>query len=99
MALAAINPTGQAALTASTVSSNVAISTTGTPTQVLVQNLGNRAAFVLLGSSNAVAATVADGTPILPCPNPGVVLTLGANTFIAAITADGSTPLRVTAGT
>ncbi len=99
MALAAINPTGQASLTAGTVSSNVAISTTGTPTQVLVQNLGSRAAFVVLGASNTVVATVAGGTPILPCPNPGIVLTLGANTFIAAITADGSTPLRVTAGT
>ena len=99
MALAAINPTGQAALTAGTVSSNVAIPETGTPTQVLVQNLGNRAAFVLLGTSSAVAATVADGTPILPAPDGGVVLTLGTNTYIAAITSNGSTPLRITAGT
>lgn len=99
MALAAINPTGQAALTAGTASSNVAIPVTGTPTQVLVQNLGNRPAFVLLGSSSAVAATVASGTPVLPNPDGGVVLTLGVNTYIAAITSNGSTPLRITAGT
>lgn len=99
MALAAINPTGQAAMTAGTTSTNVAIPTTGTPTQVLVQNLGNRAAFVLLGSTNTVAATVADGTPVLPNPDGGVVLTLGANTYLAAITSNGSAPLRITAGT
>lgn len=99
MALAAINPTGQAALTAGTTSTNVQIPTTGTPTQVLVQNLGNRAAFVVLGSSVAVAATVAGGTPILPTPDGGVVLTLNSNTYIAAITSNGSAPLRITAGT
>lgn len=99
MALAAINPTGQAAMTAGTVSSNVAIQATGSPTQVLVQNLGQRPAFVVLGSSAAAAATVANGTPVLPNPDGGVVLTLNSNTYIAAITSNGSTPLRITAGT
>jgi len=97
MALPAIAPTGQADLPVSTTSSNVQIPAPGTPTQVLVSNLGPLTAFVLLGSSNAVTVTTDTGTPILPYTQ--VALTLGANTWLAAITQGNTTVLRLTAGT
>lgn len=96
MALPAIAPTGQADLPVSTTSANVAIPMTGTPTQIIVANLGPLTAFVLLGNSS-VAATVDTGTPVLPYTT--IVLTIGANTNLAAITQGNSTVLRITAGT
>lgn len=97
MSLAAFTPTGQAALVANGTSSNVAVPLTGTPTQVLVTNLGLIPAFVVLGASNAVAATVATGTPILP--GNSLPLVLGANTYLAAVTTGDPTSLRISAGT
>ena len=97
MALPAISPTGQVDLPVSTTSANVLIPATGTPTQVLVTNLGPLVAFVLLGTSNAIVATVDTGTPVLPYSS--LVLTLTPNTYIAAITQGNSTVLRITAGT
>lgn len=96
MAFPAIAPTGQANLAASIVSANVAIPLTGTPTQVLVTNLGPLVAFVLLGASNAVAVTPDVGTPVLPYSTQ--VLTIGGNTYLAAVTQGNSTVLRITAG-
>lgn len=97
MALPAISPTGQVDLPVSTTSSNVLIPAIGNPTQVLVTNLGPLVAFVLLGASNAVAATVDTGTPVLPYTS--LALTLTPNTYIAAITQGNNTVLRITAGT
>lgn len=97
MALPAIAPTGQADLPVSTTSSNVAIPLAGTPTQVLVSNLGPLSAFVVLGVGNTTAATVDTGTPILPYSS--VPLTLGSNTYMAGVTQGNSTVLRITAGT
>jgi hypothetical protein len=96
-ALPAIAPTGEVSLAVSTVSSNVQIPATGTPAQVLVTNAGPLMAYVVLGTSNAVTASAATGTPILPYAS--VPLTLGSNTWLAAITQGNSTVLLITAGT
>jgi hypothetical protein len=95
-ALPAIAPTGQVDLAVSTTSASVAIPTTGTPTQVIVTNMGPLTAFVLLGNSS-VTASVATGIAILPYTS--VVLTIGANTNLAAITQGNTTVLSITAGT
>lgn len=97
MALPAIAPTGQADLPINTVSANVQIPSAGTPTQVMVSNLGPLTAYVLLGTSNTVTVTTDTGTPILPYTS--LPLTLGANTWLAGITQGNSTVLRLTAGT
>lgn len=96
MALPAFTPTGQASLAASKTTANVNIPVTGSPTQVIVANLGAVPAFVALGAAG-VTVTVANGTPVLP--NSSIVLALGANTALAAITSGPSTPLRITAAT
>lgn len=96
-ALPAIAPTGQASLAVGTASANVQVPATGTPTQIMVTNMGPLTAFVVLGTSNAVTATPSTGTPILPYTS--VVLTLGSNTWIAGITQGSSTVLVITAGT
>lgn len=96
MALPAIAPTGQVDLPVGTATANVQIPSAGTPTQVLVTNLGMQAAYVLLGN-NTVAVTTDTGTPIMPGDK--LALTLGANTYIAGITQGGNSVLRVTAGT
>lgn len=95
-ALPAIAPTGQAQLAVSTTSANVAWPATGTPTQIVVTNLGPLTAFVQLGNGS-VTASVTTGMPVLPYTS--VVLTVGANTNIAAITQGNSTVLVITAGT
>ncbi|MGF6837061.1 hypothetical protein QF001_000928 [Paraburkholderia youngii] len=95
-ALPAIAPTGQAQLAVSTTSANVAWPTTGTPTQIVVTNMGPLTAFVQLGNSS-VTASATTGMPVLPYSS--VVLTVGANTNIAAITQGSSTVIVITAGT
>jgi hypothetical protein len=71
-----------------TTSSNVALP--GTPsgdTLVLMTNIGSWPIFVVLGTSNAVAATVANGVPVLPGQQ--LFLVRGANTWIAGIIVGG----------
>lgn len=96
MALPDITPTGAVGLEATTTSSNVVIPTTGTPTQVVVTNFGPSSAFVVLGAAG-VAAAVATGFAILP--NDKVVLHLGTNTNLAAITTHDTAALHINAGT
>lgn len=96
-ALPAIAPTGQVSLAVSTTSSNIQIPSTGTPVQVLVTNAGPLMAYVVLGTSNTVTASTATGVPILPYTT--LPLTLGANTWLAAVAQGNSTVLLITAGT
>ncbi len=49
-------------LIADATSSNVQLFTSGTPTTVVVTNASDVPAFIALGATNAVAATVAGGT-------------------------------------
>ena len=96
MATPSFTPTANVALAAGTASANVAIPTTGSPTEVIVTNFGPAPAFVALGGAG-VAASVAGGTPVLP--QSSIALALGANTELAAITASGTAALRITAAT
>lgn len=83
MALASFAPSAAAALSAGLTSANVLLPTTGAPTIALVTNVGSVPAFVLLGSSSAVAVTTATGLVIMP--GASVALTIGANTYLALI--------------
>lgn len=95
MAVNSFAPTAATYIEAGTTSSNVILPTTGTPTVALVANLGVVPVYVLLGSSNAVVVTSATGLPIFP--NDKIYLTIGANTYIAAIAAQ-TTPVQVNVG-
>lgn len=95
-ALASFTPTSEVILNAKTTTANVAISATGTPTQVIVTNFGPSPAFVVLGAAG-VTATVATGMPVMPGTQ-SVVLALGTNTNLAAITASGTATLHISAG-
>lgn len=85
--------TGQAALNATTTSSNVALGSTG-PT-VVVTNAGTSTAFVTLGGAGVTATTAS--TPVFV--GYPLVLQAGSNTFLAGITATGTAALTVTTGT
>jgi hypothetical protein len=97
MSLAAFAPTGgTVTLSATSTSSNVALSLTGSPPSILVTNIGERPAFIALGTTNAVAATIAS----LAVPaNGSVALTVASNTYLAAITLQGVAMLNITSGT
>ena len=91
--VAALAPTGQATLAVTTASASVAFGSTG-PT-ALITNNGTSTAYIALGTSG-VAATTA-GTPINAAQS--VALDIGANTYLAAITASGTASLAITTGT
>jgi hypothetical protein len=84
--------TGEAVIAANGTSQSVTVPATGTPTQVIVTNLGPAVAYVGYGAS----VTVANGHPVMP--NVPVVMNLNANTAIAAITTGDQAQVRITAG-
>lgn len=80
-------------LSVSTSSANVAVPT---GTVVIVSNTGSATAYVNLGTSNAVTAT----TSGLPIPGgSSVSVTVGSNTYLAAITSSSTTTLNLAGGT
>ena len=89
-------PTGRSRLAASTTSTNVALSTTGTPGLALVTNLGPAPAFITLGTTNAIAATIATGVTVLP--NSQFFLGIGSNTYLAAVTQNQWASLTIDLG-
>jgi hypothetical protein len=98
--LAVFTPSGQASISATTSSANVALPTTGASspiaTTVVVTNQDASAtAFVLLGTSNAITVTTTTGMPVPP--HGSVTLFIGGNTFIAAIGSAAAT-VGVTTG-
>jgi hypothetical protein len=93
MTIASLAPVAGATLAASAISTNGTIPTGGTI--AVVTNYGAALAFVTLGTSAALAATLT-GLPILPGTQ--AVLTIGSNTTIAAVTLAGVTGLNVTVG-
>jgi hypothetical protein len=96
-ALLNFTPTASSAGAASSVSTAFALPGSG-PT-VLVSNLGQFPIIALLGSSSAVAVTLGTGVPIMPGQQ--LALGVGANTFIALMTAGSqspSTPFNLTSG-
>jgi hypothetical protein len=103
MALASLNPTASLTLPAGKASTAIAIPTTGSPTTMVITNIcapgsdrGN-VAFVQMGITNLVQAS--DLTSYSVLPNQSVVLTIGSNTYIAAVTQFGETQLNITVGT
>lgn len=88
-------PTGAADLAASSVSARVAFPTTGSNLIAVVQNTGAVTAYVVAGNSSVTATTA--GTPVLPGGT--VLVPVALNTYIAGITASGSTSLTVQTGT
>ncbi|MGB8478661.1 MAG: hypothetical protein WCE63_07450 [Acidobacteriaceae bacterium] len=82
-ALSSFTPTGAASIVANGSSQNVLLPTAGTPTIAIVTNVGNDVAYLLLGTSNAVAVTPSTGLALLP--GDSINLTIGSNTYLAAI--------------
>ena len=96
IALSSFAPTASIAFQATQAGGNVLLPTTGTPTIAVVTNLGQQAVFVLLGSSNTVSVTPNGGIAIMPGDN--IVLTIGANTYLAAVSLAGVSGLNITVG-
>lgn len=84
--------TGEALVAANSVSQEVAVPTTGTPTQVILTNLGPAVAYVGYGTS----VTVASGHPLVQ--NVPVTLNLNANTNLSFITTGDPAVVRISAG-
>lgn len=96
MTIASFAPTAAVNLPISATSANVLIPTTGTPTVALVTNMGERIAFVQMGTSNTVAATTTTSLAIEP--HDSVALTIGSNTYIAGIALSGVGQLNIAVG-
>jgi hypothetical protein len=92
--IAPFAPVGQATRTVSTTASNIALPTAD-PT-VLIENTGANDAFFNLGVG---AGTTASTTNFRLTAGHSLVVTAGANTYLAAITASGTTSLAITTGT
>lgn len=93
--LSGFTPNGNYAtpLAVTTTTGNVALPS---GTSVLVQNVGSNVAYVNLGTSGAVTATTSS---IAVPAGGGCSLTVGSNTFLAAITASSTTTLNLAGGT
>lgn len=95
MAVSSFAPTAYVALDATTVSSNVTLPTTGSPTVAYVSNMGAAPVFVALGTAGATATANA-AMPVMPYGQ--IALTIGTNTTLAAITDFGTAPLVIAVG-
>lgn len=83
--------TGEVVIAANGTSATVVVPVTGTPTQVIVTNLGPGVAYIGYGTT----VTVGTGHPALP--NVPVVMNLNAATNISAITTGDNAQVRITA--
>lgn len=88
------NPSGSASLTATTVSSSVAFTSTGSNLYALVTNNGPAMAWAVTGNSSVVATPA--GTPLFP--GVPVAIPQGYATNLAAITLSGTAALTITTG-
>lgn len=95
MAIASFAPTASTTLAATTTSARVILPTTGTPTIALVTNLSGYPVFVQLGDVTVVASP---GGSVAIMPGGQLALTIGANTYIAAVTLAGADGINVTVG-
>lgn len=86
-------PTGNASLSVSTSSSRVALGSASATT--IITNTGGVAISVKLGNSSVTAAT----TDTLIQPGTAWVFATGSNTYVAAITASGTSALVASTGT
>ena len=96
MAVASFAPTATAFLTAlPTVSTNIALPATGSPTIAYVTNTDDFWIYVSLGTSSVTASE----TTSIPIPPRGQLpLTIGTNTYIAAISLEKPVGVNITVG-
>jgi len=95
VALASFAPTAAIPFQAKQAGGNVALPTTGTPLIAVVTNLGQQVVFVALGSGT-VSVAPNGGLAIMPGDN--AVLTIGANTNLAAVALAGVSGLNIAVG-
>ncbi len=88
---------GKATITATSITGNVALGTSGALSTAVVSNAGAVDAWVAIGGSS-IAATVGSGT-IVPAGGWTVVAPLGPSTYIAAITSTSTAALTILTGT
>jgi hypothetical protein len=96
MALAGFAPTATTLLSAGPTSSNIILPTTGSPVTAVVTNTSQGFVYVLLGGSNV---TVTPATGLALAPGASFPLTIGTNTYLAAITLQGAAGVNITVGT
>jgi len=96
MAVASFGPTATTFLTAlPTVSTAIILPTTGTPTIAYVTNTDDFWIYVSLGNSSVSASE----TTSMPIPPRGQLpLTIGTNTYLAAISLDKPVGVNITVG-
>jgi hypothetical protein len=95
MAIASFAPTASIVLDASATSSRAVLPTTGTPTIALATNTSATPVWVQLGNATVTASP---DTSLAVVPNGQIALTIGANTYIAAIALYGIDGINVTVG-
>jgi hypothetical protein len=89
----AFNVSGNAALAASNVSANVALPT-GDQT-ILVTNAGSVDAFLKMGATSGVTASTSG---LYLGAGSQMTLAVGPNTYLAGVTASGSTTINIAQG-
>jgi hypothetical protein len=91
MPINSFTPSAVTGMTALPTTLNVALpGAPGGPSTALVTNLGPGTAFVVLGTDDTVQATTSTGIAVLS--GQSIPLAIGANTHLAGITEQQSTP-------
>ena len=88
-------PSGSASLAVSSASSRVALPTAGSNLTAVVTNSGAAISYIVLGGSSVTAT--ASNIPVQPGQT--VALLQAANTYVAGITASGTSSLLIQSGT
>lgn len=96
MTIASFAPTATVVLDASATSSRVLLPTTGTPTVALVTNTSDGMVWVQLGGPTVTASQTSS---LVVMPGSQIALTIGTNTYIAAISLFVVEGVNVTVGT
>ena len=93
-AVPAFTPAGNFSISVTTTSANV--NTTGAGTTMRLANVSTSECFVAFGTDNTTAATT--GGFSMPANSQILVTVPSGTTYVAAITASGSTTLRISRG-
>jgi hypothetical protein len=82
MALPSFAPSAAVELAVTSTSANIVLPASGSPTTALVSNLSAAPVYVALGTSS-VTATIGANVAVMPMAQ--LALTIGANTYLAAV--------------
>lgn len=96
MPLASFAPSAAVNLRVSTISANVELPATGSPTTAVVTNLGEHVSFVALGADDTTVASASSSMAVMPGRT--VSLTIGSNTYLAGVTLNGVSQLNIAVG-